>query len=168
MVGITGSEHTSAVLSEAHQEAVKGARLLIVEGRFYQGIGDDLLKGAKEAATAAQTSFEVITVLGALEIPPMVMMALHAAENAGTPYDAVIALGCVIRGETGHYDIVAGESARALMDLSVALGMPLGNAILTVETHEQATARAYEKGKGAVVAALTVLAYKRQLSVMSE
>ena len=76
---------------------------------------------------------DVLTVAGALEIPATIAIALDAAEKAGKPYDAVVALGCVIRGETGHYDIVAGESARALMDLSVARRIPLANGILTVE-----------------------------------
>ena len=85
---------------------------------------------------------EVLTVDGALEIPAAIAIALDAAAGAGSPYDAVVALGCVIRGETGHYDIVAGESARALMDLSVERRIPLGNGILTVENDAQAWARA--------------------------
>jgi 6,7-dimethyl-8-ribityllumazine synthase len=92
---------------------------------------------------------------------------LRAAAEASDPYEAVVALGCVIRGETGHYDIVAGESARALMDISVAYEMPLGNGILTVETEAQALARArvaeMNKGGGAAEAALAVLALKRKL-----
>ncbi len=97
---------------------------------------------------------------GALEIPATAAILLDTE-----PYDAVVALGCVIRGETGHYDIVAGESARALMDLSVARRLPLGNGILTVETEAQAQARArvaeMNKGGGAAEAALAVLALKR-------
>jgi 6,7-dimethyl-8-ribityllumazine synthase len=107
----------------------------------------------------------VVTVPGALEIPAAIAILIEAAARAGRPYDAAVALGCVIRGETGHYDIVAGESARALMDLSVQRLLPLGNGILTVETEAQAFARArvseMNKGGGAAEAALAVLALKR-------
>jgi 6,7-dimethyl-8-ribityllumazine synthase len=110
---------------------------------------------------------DVLTLDGALEIPATIAIALDAAEKAGRPYDAVVALGCVIRGETGHYDIVAGESARALMDLSVERRIPLANGILTVENDKQAWTRAsvneLNKGGGAVDAALAVLRIKRQL-----
>jgi 6,7-dimethyl-8-ribityllumazine synthase len=110
---------------------------------------------------------DVLTLDGALEIPATIAIALDAAEKAGRPYDAVVALGCVIRGETGHYDIVAGESARALMDLSVERRIPLANGILTVENDKQAWTRAsvneLNKGAGAVDAALAVLRIKRQL-----
>lgn len=144
---------------------VPGARILIVEARFYDDIADELLRGARAAAEAAQARVEILTVDGALEIPATVAIALDAAEKAGKPYDAVVALGCVIRGETGHYDIVAGESARALMDLSIARRIPLANGILTVENEEQAWTRArvseLNKGGGAVDAALAVLRIKR-------
>ena len=113
---------------------VPGARILVVEARFYDDIADELLRGASDAVEAAH---------------------------------AVVALGCVIRGETGHYDIVAGESARALMDLSVERRIPLANGILTVENDKQAWTRAsvneLNKGGGAVDAALAVLRIKRQL-----
>jgi 6,7-dimethyl-8-ribityllumazine synthase len=146
---------------------VSGARVLIVEARFYDDIADALLDGATAALEAAQADIDVLTVDGALEIPQMVAIALRAAEEAGDPFEAVVTLGCVVRGETGHYDIVAGESARALMDLSVAFGLPLGNGILTVETMDQAWARArvseMNKGGGAAEAALAVLRIKRRL-----
>jgi 6,7-dimethyl-8-ribityllumazine synthase len=144
-----------------------GARVLVVEARFYDAIADELLRGAREVLAAAAADAEVVTVPGALEIPATLAIALDAAEEAGNPYDAAIALGCVIRGETGHYDIVAGESARALMDLSVARALPFGNGVLTVETEAQAWVRArvdaMNKGGGAAEAALTVLALKRRL-----
>jgi 6,7-dimethyl-8-ribityllumazine synthase len=109
-----------------------------------------------------------VTVHGALEIPAMIAIGLDAGEASGRPYAAVVALGCVIRGETGHYDIVAGESARALMDLSVGRRLPLGNGILTVETEAQAWARArvveMNKGGGAAHAALSVLRQARRLA----
>lgn len=143
-------------------------RVLIVEARFYDDIADELLTGATSTLQRAEARFEVITVPGALEIPAVIAIALDAAEQAGDPYDAVVALGCVIRGETGHYDIVAGESSRALMDLSVARRIPLGNGILTVENEAQAWARArvgdMNKGGGAADAALAVLRIKRRVA----
>ncbi|MCG7393944.1 6,7-dimethyl-8-ribityllumazine synthase [Microvirga sp. ACRRW] len=146
---------------------VPGARILVVEARFYDDIADELLRGVQGAVEAAQATMEVLTLDGALEIPATVAIALDAAAKAGKPYDAVVALGCVIRGETGHYDIVAGESARALMDLSVARKIPLANGILTVENEEQAWTRArvneLNKGAGAVEAALAVLRIKNKL-----
>ena len=111
---------------------------------------------------------DVVTVPGALEIPSAIVIGLRAADESVDPYEAVVALGTVIRGETGHYDIVAGESSRALMDLSVAFALPLGNGILTVENEAQAWARAnrseMDKGGGAAEAALAVLRYKRSLA----
>lgn len=143
-----------------------GARVLIVEARFYDEIADALLDGARQAIAAAGAQAVVVTVPGALELPSAMAMLLDAARHAGHPFDAAVALGCVIRGETGHYDIVAGESARALMELSVARCLPLGNGILTVENHAQALARArvheMNKGGGAAQAALAMVALKRQ------
>ena len=147
--------------------ALPGARVLVVEARYYDDLADELLRGAWEAIVAAEAGFTVLTVDGALEIPAAVAIALDAAQAAGRAYDAVVALGCVIRGETGHYDIVAGESARALMDLSVARRIPLANGILTVENEQQAWTRAsvneLNKGGGAVDAALAVLRIKRKV-----
>ena len=146
-------------------DALKGARVLVVEARYYDEIADALLAGAEAAIGEAGAEAIVATVPGALEIPSAIAILVEAAQKAGQPYDAAVALGCVIRGETGHYDIVAGESARALMDLSVTGRLPLGNGILTVETVEQARARArvteMNKGGGAAEAALAVLALKR-------
>jgi 6,7-dimethyl-8-ribityllumazine synthase len=148
---------------------VPGARILVVEARFYDDLADELVRGALEVIAAAQATAEVLTVDGALEVPATVAIALEAAERAGRPFDAVVALGCVIRGETGHYDIVAGESARALMDLSVQRRIPLGNGILTVENEGQAWTRArvseLNKGGGAAEAALAVLRIKKKLDV---
>ncbi len=147
----------------AHEPAdpsLSGARILVVEARYYEALADELLAGAMAAIEAVGARATVVTVPGALEIPSAVAILCEAE-----PYDAVVALGCVIRGETGHYDIVAGESARALMDLSVARRLPLGNGILTVETMKQAKVRArvseMNKGGGAAEAALAVLALKR-------
>ncbi|WP_051661347.1 6,7-dimethyl-8-ribityllumazine synthase [Bosea sp. 117] len=145
------------------------ARVLIVEARFYDDIADELLTGATAALAAAGASYEVVTVPGALEIPTAIAIALDAGEASGRPYDAVVALGCVVRGETYHFEIVAGESSRALMDLAVARRVPLGNGILTVENDEQAWARARvdnggDKGGGAVLAALALLRLKRGIA----
>lgn len=143
-----------------------GARVLIVEARFYDDIADELLAGALAAVEAAGATADVVTMPGALEIPAAIAIALDGAEAAGAPYDAVVALGCVVRGETYHFEIVAGESSRALMDLSVARKLALGNGILTVENDEQAWVRARvsegNKGGGAVEAAFAVLRLKRR------
>jgi 6,7-dimethyl-8-ribityllumazine synthase len=150
------------------EAGVKGARILVVEARFYDDVADLLLRGAKRVLRGAQAEFDIVTVPGALEIPAAIMIALHAATARGEPYDGVVALGCVIRGETSHYDIVAGESARAIMDISIALDMPVGNGILTVDTDAQARARARptgeDKGGGAARAALTLVRLKRKLA----
>ncbi len=144
-----------------------GARVLVVEARYYEELADELLRGVREAVERAGASLDVLTVAGALEIPAALAIALDAAETRGTPYDAAVALGCVIRGDTGHYDIVAGESARALMDLSVERRLPFGNGVLTVNTEDQAWTRArvgeLNKGGGAADAALAVLRLKRRL-----
>jgi 6,7-dimethyl-8-ribityllumazine synthase len=106
-------------------------------------------------------------VPGALEIPQAIVIALDAAAGRKAHYDGVVALGCVIRGETSHYDIVAGESARAIMDIGVGRGIPVGNGILTVDKEEQAWARArpegQDKGAGAAEAALALVRLKRSL-----
>ncbi len=142
-----------------------GARLLVVEARFYEDISDALLDGAKDALDAAGVSYDVISVPGALEIPAAIVMAMDAAKRNRKPYDGVVALGCVIRGETSHYDIVANESARAIMDMSITRALPIGNGILTVDTEAQAWARAkrdeLDKGGGAARAALAMVRLKR-------
>ena len=152
----------------AKETGVKGARILVVEARFYDDIADMLLRGTRRVLKDAQASFDLVTVPGALEIPAAIMIGLHAAAAHEQPYDGVVALGCVIRGETSHYDIVAGESARAIMDISIALDMPVGNAILTVDTDAQARARARptgeDKGGGAARAALALVRLKRRLA----
>ncbi len=145
-----------------------GARILVVEARYYEDIADALLKGASAALREAGAIFERITVPGSLEIPAAIAMALDAAERAGTPYEGVVALGCVIRGDTIHFDIVATESARGLLDLSVARRVPLGNGILTVDTEHQAWERARpqeaDKGGDAARTALAMVRIKRSLA----
>jgi len=150
------------------QAPVPGARVLVVEARFYDDIADELLRGAAAVLDGAEVRVDVLTVRGALEIPATLAIHLDAAAAAGAPYDAAVALGCVIRGETFHFEIVAGESARALMDLSVARKLPLGNGILTVENEAQAWTRArvneLNKGGEAAEAALAVLRIKRGMT----
>ncbi|TCU17261.1 6,7-dimethyl-8-ribityllumazine synthase [Rhizobium sullae] len=141
--------------------------ILIVEARFYDDMADALLEGATFALKEAGASYDVVTVPGALEIPPAIAMALDGADNGGTHYDGYVALGMVIRGETYHFDIVSNESSRALMDLAVSESLAIGNGILTVEDDEQAWARARrsEKDKGgfAARAALTMIELKKKL-----
>jgi 6,7-dimethyl-8-ribityllumazine synthase len=145
-----------------------GARFLVVEARYYDAIGEMQLAGVRAAFEAAGASFDLISAPGALEIPAATAIALDAAADKGVTYEGVVALGCVIRGETYHFEIVAGESARALMDMSVARKLPLGNGILTVENEAQAEERADpargDKGGDAARAALAIAALKRALS----
>ncbi len=148
------------------QESVDGAHFLIVEARFYDSIGALQLEGATQALSEAEARWSVVRAPGALEIPAAAAILLDAAELAGTPYAGVIALGCVIRGETYHFEIVAGESARALMDLSVERRLPLGNGVLTVENEAQAIVRAdkaqLDKGGDAARAALAMFRLKQK------
>ncbi len=146
----------------------RGAHILIVEARFYDDIADALLQGAIRALEAAGASHDRVTVPGSLEIPAAIAMVLDAKARSKKPYDGVVALGCVIRGDTIHFEIVSEQSARGLMDLSVTRKIPLGNGILTVDTEAQAWARAKmdeaDKGGDAARAALAMLAIKRGLA----
>lgn len=143
-----------------------GARILVVEARFYNDIADALLAGCAKALDEAKAAWDSITVPGSLEIVPAIAIAVEAAEKQKKPYDGVVALGCVIQGETFHFDIVAMQSARALIDYSVEHRVPIGNGILTVDTEAQAWARARltegDKGGDAARAALALIAIKRQ------
>lgn len=148
-------------------EPLTGMKVIIVEGRYYEALNDELLAGARAVLEAAGVEIEVITVPGALEVPIAAEIALDAAELNGTNVDAVVGLGVVIRGETYHFEIVAGESARGLMELGVAHALPVGNGILTVDTEAQAWERARisegNKGGGAAEAALSLLRLRRRL-----
>ncbi len=136
--------------------------LLIVEARFYDALADALLDGAQAAILAAGATCERATVPGALEIPAAIGMA---SEHGG--FDGFVALGCVIRGETYHFEIVAAESARAIMALTLD-GLAIGNGILTVENEAQAWTRARrtekDKGGDAARAALAMIAMKTQFT----
>lgn len=150
------------------QTDISGARALIVEARFYDDIQDAMLEAAIAELKAAGVSHDVLTVPGALEIPAAIAIAVDAAEKNGKPYDCAIALGCVVRGDTIHFEIVSMESSRALMDYAVTARFPLGNGIITVNTEEQAWARAkasdLNKGGDAARAALAMLRIKRRLA----
>jgi 6,7-dimethyl-8-ribityllumazine synthase len=139
-----------------------------VEARFYDDIADELLKGATRVLETAGAVFDRMSVPGSLEIPPAITMALDAAEKAGKPYEGAVALGCVIRGDTIHFEIVSHESARGLMDISRTRGVPIGNGILTVDNDAQAWMRARieeaDKGGEAARAALALVRLKRRLA----
>jgi 6,7-dimethyl-8-ribityllumazine synthase len=143
-------------------------RMLVVESRFYIHLADMLLAGAQRVLQEAGAEFDRITVPGSLEIPPAIAMAVDAAQAAGKPYDGVVALGCVIAGETYHFEVVSNESARGLMDLALGRTLPIGNGILTVETELQARVRADpnegDKGGEAARTAITMVALKRTLA----
>jgi 6,7-dimethyl-8-ribityllumazine synthase len=143
-------------------------RVLIVEGRFYSDLSDELLSGATSAIEAFGAEYDVISVPGALEIPAVIALAEEGGHRpAGVRYDGYVALGCVIRGETYHFEIVSNESSRGLMDLAIGKRLAIGNGILTVEDEQQAWARARvsegDKGGGAARACLEVLSLKRRL-----
>jgi 6,7-dimethyl-8-ribityllumazine synthase len=126
---------------------------LLIDARFYPDIADELVHGATAELERRGASFDRISVPGVLEIPAALSLVLES-ERAES-FDGYVLLGCVIRGETSHYDIVANESARAVMEMVVDLGLALGNGILTVENEAQAWARARvsEKNKGGAAAA---------------
>ena len=154
--------------SEAMSASLKGARILIVEARYYEDIADELLAGVVGALDDAGASHDCITVPGALEIPTALAIGLDAAAERKEPYDGAVALGCVIRGDTIHFEIVSEQSARGLMDVSTMRKVPIGNAILTVDNEGQAWMRARtgegNKGGEAARAALTLIDIKRSLS----
>lgn len=136
------------------------AHLLIVEARFYEAVADHLAAGAIAAIEAAGATYERVTVPGALEIPLAIRLGLSAGR-----FDGFVALGCVIRGETYHFEVVCNESARGLSTLGLAEGLAIGNGILTVDTMDQALERArpdqLDKGGGAAEAALALIRLAR-------
>jgi len=142
---------------------VPGARLLMVISPYYRGVADMMQRGAEAVAEEAGATLDRVFVPGAFEIPAAIAFA--ARSNA---YDGYVAMGCVVRGETSHYDYVCGESARGLMTLSTFEGLPIGYGILTVDTLDQAEARADpargDKGGEATRAALAMIALKRRFT----
>jgi 6,7-dimethyl-8-ribityllumazine synthase len=151
---------------QAEEAPLQGVRILIIESGYYEDIADTLLAGAKRALEAAGAAYDVVTVPGALEIPQAMVIVLNSAFGAEA-YDGVVALGCVIRGETSHYEIVAGESAHALMEIGVTQEIPVGNGILTVNNAAQAKVRAAldggDKGGAAAQAVLSLVRLQRNL-----
>jgi 6,7-dimethyl-8-ribityllumazine synthase len=154
----------SPVFAEA---SVEGARFLIVEARFYDDIGALLLEGAKQALVGAGAAYDLVSVPGALEIPIGMAIALDGAQAQDRPFAGAVALGCVIRGETYHFEIVANESARALTELGVGRKLALGNGVLTVENAAQASERANPKqgDKGGDAARAALALYRLKLQV---
>jgi len=143
--------------------------ILIVEATFYPEISRQLLDGATAALERAGAYFDSVSVPGALEIPAAIRIAMQGGEHGGKSYDGYVALGCVIRGETYHFEIVAGQSARALTDLCIEYGIAIGNGILTVENEEQALVRAgregADKGGDAARACLALVDLRHRLGV---
>lgn len=141
--------------------------MAIIEARFYDDLADELFAGAVEALDEAGATYDRISVPGALEIPGAIAMA---AASIDPLYHGFIALGCVIRGETTHYDYVCQESARGLMDLTVLDKLAVGNGILTVENWDQAWARAARteknKGRTAAEAALTMVDLSKRFGLL--
>jgi 6,7-dimethyl-8-ribityllumazine synthase len=128
--------------SDSEPHVGSADHMLIVEGRFYDGIADHLLAGARAALDAAGATYDVVTMPGALEIPVAIAIAADRAAEAGRPYGGAVALGCVMRGETYHFEVVSNESAGGLMALALDRRLPVGNGILTVDDEDQAMVRA--------------------------
>ena len=143
------------------------SHILIVKSNYYPHISDMLLEGAVYALNEYNASYDVILVPGCFEIPAAISMAIESAE-----YDGYIALGCVIRGETSHYEVVVTESTRGIAQIAVELGEAIGNGILTVENEEQAIERASldgkDKGGDAARAALHMAELKEQFKPKTE
>jgi 6,7-dimethyl-8-ribityllumazine synthase len=146
--------------------------ILIVEAPFYPHISRLLMAGATEALKAAGAEYDSVAVPGALEIAPAIGFAVKGGGHGGRSYDGYVALGCVIRGETFHFEMVATQSGRALTDLGINYGLCIGNGILTVYDEEQALVRAdptqANKGAGAVNACLALIDLKYRMGPRRE
>ena len=146
-------------------------RVLIVEARFYEGIANELVAGAEAVLRDHGARWERVGVPGAFELPGVIAMAAASSTGLASPYDGYIALGCVIRGDTSHYDYVCGESARGLMDLSIRDRLAIGYGVLTVENEAQAWARArrseQDKGGDVAWACLSMVAVRRRFGIAS-
>ncbi len=151
--------------TDADASIAAADHFLIVEGRFYDTVGDHLLAGAKAALDAAGSTYDVVSMPGALEIPTAIAIALEGRGSQGRPYGGAVALGCIMRGETYHFEVVSNESARGLTMLGLDRRFPVGNGILTVEDEDQALARAEvsrgDKGGEAARAMLALWRLKR-------
>lgn len=158
----------SGALASGEDERFEGVRILIIEARFYEAIADMLAEGAIAEIEARGASYERIVVPGALEIPQAMIAAVASGrfDEGAEDYHGVVALGCVIRGETAHYDIVVDNANHWLMEVAIGEAIPVGNAILTVETEAQAIERAKGgragKGGDAARACLSLIAAARR------
>ncbi len=147
----------------------ENSRVLMVEANFYEDISEELAKGAIQVLDAAGVSYRRVTVPGAFEVPAAIRFAIRSgpARSAEQRFSGYIALGCVIRGETDHYEHICRETSRALMDLAVNFRIALGFGILTCENHAQAWARAdveqKNKGADAAAACLRMMEIERSL-----
>jgi 6,7-dimethyl-8-ribityllumazine synthase len=141
---------------------IRAPHLLLVEAPYYAHLAALLREGAERAVVAAGATCEIVSVPGAFEIPPAIALAAQAAGR----FDGFVALGCVIRGETTHYDHICAETARSLQDLAIRDGLPIGYGILTVENEAQALVRAApdgrDKGGEATRACLALVELKRR------
>jgi len=151
----------------------RGLRILVVEARFYEEIADELYAGAEEALREAGAEIERVAVPGAFEVPAAIAMALEGGhDEESVEFDGYVALGCVIRGETSHYDYVCGESARALQELAYGDNLAIGYGILTVDNEEQAWARAdrkrKNKGRDAALACLRMIELRRRFGLQED
>ena len=151
----------------------KKPHIMVVEARFYTDISDALFEGAERALKKGGATLERFQVPGALEIPGAIRLAIEAQRQGKLkkPFDGYLALGCVIRGETTHYESVCNESARGLTELGIQYGVCIGNGILTVENDDQAWTRARmtekDKGGGAAEAVLALVEIRRKLGLAS-
>jgi 6,7-dimethyl-8-ribityllumazine synthase len=140
--------------------------IMIIEARFYEDIADELVKGATAALDDAGATYERFSVPGAFEIPGAIRLAMDATGDDGPRFDGYVALGCVIRGETTHYDYVCGESARGLQDLALTHKLAIGYGILTVENRDQALERGAvdrgNKGRAVVEACLAMVSLRHE------
>lgn len=145
--------------------------IMIVESRFYEDVADELVRGAVAALESVGVSFERFSVPGAFEIPAIIKYVIRGKQfaSARRRFDGYVVLGCVIRGETSHYEHVCTEAIRGLQDLSLEFTLALGMGILTVDTHEQAMARAavdgVDKGGAAARTCLAMLEHKRHFNL---
>ncbi|MCZ6848358.1 MAG: 6,7-dimethyl-8-ribityllumazine synthase [Alphaproteobacteria bacterium] len=142
--------------------------IMIVEARFYEDIADELVRGAAAALEEAGATYERFAVPGAFEIPGAIRLAMDARRDRAARFDGYVALGCVIRGETTHYDYICGESARGLQELVLEHKLAIGYGILTVENRDQAMERGAvdkgDKGRTAVLACLAMIGLAREFS----
>lgn len=159
-----------AATSETH--LARGARIVVIEARFYNDIADDLLRGVTAVLDAAAATHRLITVPGVAELPAALTFAAHAAERAPGHWGAAgyIVLGCAIKGETDHYDHICREAMRGVQDIATSRLLAVGNGILTVHDKEQAMARCRPEGSDhggqAARACLRMIALKGELGLV--